>query len=72
MQQSKRDQTRTPTPLLHQTTLPRDQFVIKTFAQFTSMTTLTNLTTVNILTDQKKMIVKFALFTLSCCVCLLA
>ena len=34
----------------------------ETFAQFTSMTTLTNLSTVNFVTDQKEMNVESALF----------
>ena len=38
----------------HNTTLPRDQFLIQTFAQLTSMITLANLTTLNISTNRIK------------------
>ena len=49
----------------HNTTLPRDQFLIQTFAQLTSMITLANLTTLNILTYRIK------IQNLHCLLCLI-
>ena len=49
------DQTRLDCSTSHQTTLPRDQFVIYTFAQFTAMSTVLSLTALTILSTPTKL-----------------